>query len=202
MQDNVHIMNINKEYSLLNDNTTSINNEIICDFLIDADKKNYKCYSELKRLLEENQEFKQTIISGLIDGKIRGFDQELWEKIRLQNIRRIRSFEQVFIDGANIGYCTVASKQLSYSLNDCYLCGGILPILKGSKNCDDGSHTWILCNNEVIDTALMLIIDGDYITRIGYVEENRYNPNMDPIYSSAKEFANDTSIRKSGGIKK
>lgn len=149
----------------------------LLDLLIDIDKKEYKCYSELLKLLSQNQEFKNAIVQGVKEGKIRRFDEELWEKIRTQNIRAINNFEDVFIDGTNIGYCTVASKQLSYSLDDCYICGGVLPILKGTENCDDGSHTWILHNSEIIDTTLMLIIDKDYAEKIGYIEENRYNPN-------------------------
>jgi len=165
--------------------------------LVDDDKKDYRCYSELIRLSHENQNFRETLISGLNEGKIRGFDEQLWEKIRSQRVRRIDNFEDVFIDGANIGYCTVASKQLSYSLNDCYLCGGTLPLLEGTKNCEDGSHTWILYNNEIIDTTLMLIVKCDYMEKIGYKEQNRYNPNIDPIYSATKDFTNDRNIKES-----
>ncbi len=53
----------------------------IIDLFIDKDKKDYKCYSELTRLLDENQDFKEVIISGLIKGKIRGFDEKLWHEI-------------------------------------------------------------------------------------------------------------------------
>ena len=119
-----------------------------------------------------------------------GYDQA-------QNIRGINSFEDVFIDGANLGYCTVAAKQLSYSLNTCYICGGVLPILAGTNNCPDGSHTWISADSKVIDTTLMLIIDENYSKSIGYIEENRYNPNVDPIYLATKEWTNDKGIKKS-----
>lgn len=171
-------------------------NTNLTSLLINEKRKNYKCFSELIRLLQENKNFREIVISGLAEGKIRGFDEELWEKIHAQNIKRIDNFEDVFIHGANIGYCTVASKQLSYSLDTCYLCGGTLPLLMGTKNCDDGSHTWILYNDKVIDTTLMLIINKDYIEKIGYNEENRYNPNIDPIYAATKEFTNDSNIRK------
>lgn len=166
----------------------------ILNLLILEDKKDYKCFSELKRLLKENEEFKQVIVSGVEQGKIKGFDLELWNKIRRQNIRIINNFDDVFFNGSNIGYCTVASKQLSYSLDECYLCGGILPVLSGTANCEDGSHTWILYNNEIIDTTLMLIIDEDYADKLGYVEENRYDPNVDPIYIAAKQFTNDSTL--------
>lgn len=168
----------------------------ILNKLIDEKRMNYKCFDELKRLLSGNEQFIKIIEEGYIEGEVYGFPEELWEKISAQNIRRINSFEDVFIDGANIGYCTVASKQLSYSLDACYLCGGVLPILQGTKNCEDGSHTWIKnCNNEIIDTTLMLVLSEKYAKKIGYIEENSYNPNLDPVYMAAKEFALDSNIK-------
>ena len=68
----------------------------LLNLLIDIDKKEYKCYFELVRLLSQNQEFKDVIVQGVKEGKIRGFDEELWEKIRSQNIRGINNFEDVF----------------------------------------------------------------------------------------------------------
>lgn len=41
----------------------------------------------------------------------------------------------------------------------------------------------------------MLIIDKDYAEKIGYIEENRYNPNNDYIYLATKEFTNDPDIK-------
>ena len=168
----------------------------IINELIEEDKFDYKCFDELKRLLNENEYFKNIVIEGYQNGKIFGFPNELWDKIRSQNIRRINSFEDVFKDGANIGYCTVASKQLSYSFSSCFICGGILPLLKGTKNCLDGSHTWIQYEDYIIDTTLMLIMHINYAKKIGYIEENKYNPNNDPIYLSTKEFTNDESLKK------
>jgi len=167
----------------------------ILEFLVDKDKFDYKCYDTLKELVEKNESFKQIIIDGYKSGKLYGFTEDLWDKIRKQNIRNINSFEQVFKDGANIGYCTVAAKQLSYSLDFCFLCGGVLPILKGTKNCEDGSHTWIWYDNNIIDTTLMLIINEDYAKALGYIEENRYNPNLDEQYSATKSFTLDPNLK-------
>lgn len=164
---------------------------------IDEKRRDFKCFQELRRLSKENENFRQTLVEGYLNGKITGFTEEIWKKIQEQNIRRIPSFEDVFRDGANIGYCTVAAKQLSYSFDRCYLCGGVLPILKGSVNCEDGSHTWLEVQNKIIDTTLMLILDKEYSEKIGFVEQNRYNPNLDPVYVAAKEFTRDKSISKS-----
>lgn len=79
-------------------------------------------------------------------------------------------------------------KQLGYSLDDCYLCGGTFSLLEKTKNCDDDSHKWILYNNETIITILMLIISCDYMEKMLYIKESRYNLNFDSIYLVVKSF--------------
>ncbi len=168
----------------------------IIETVINEEKSSYKCYDLLKNLLYNNEEFRNIVISGMKEGKVYGFPNEFWEMIKNQNIRGISSFDDVFKDGANIGYCTVAAKQLSYSFDNCFICGGVLPILAGTENCPDGSHTWIVYNQSVIDTSLMLVIDEQYSKKLGYIEENRYDPNVDPIYVATKDWTNDTGIKK------
>lgn len=158
--------------------------------VISQDRANYRCFDELRRLYYTNKDFKNTIDEGIRLGKITGFDDDLWSLISSQNIRRIDNFEDVFVSGANLGYCTVASKQLSYSFYNCHICGGVLKVLAGTKNCKDGSHTWISYKGKIFDTTLMLITDESYATNLGYEEINRHNPNEDEIYLAAKDYAN------------
>lgn len=168
----------------------------VLDFLIDDDKKDYKCFDTLKELVYENEDFRDRLLDGYFSSKVEGFSADVWEKISKQNVRRINSFTDVFVDGANIGYCTVASKQLSYSFDNCQICGGVVPVLAGTKNCEDGSHTWLVFDGKVYDTTLMLIIDEKFAKEsLGYREENRYDPNRDRYYSAAKEFTLDSNLR-------
>lgn len=170
----------------------------VLDFLIDEDKRNYKCFDALKELVSSNEEFCERLTDGYFSSKVEGFSADVWEKIGKQNIRRINSFTDIFVDGANIGYCTVASKQLSYSFDNCYICGGVVDVLAGTKNCVDGSHTWLVENGKIYDTILMLIIDEVFAKEsLGYKEENRYDPNRDKFYSAAKEFTLDSSFSNS-----
>lgn len=160
------------------------------------DKSEYKCYDLLKQLLKDNEEFRNIIIEGINENKITGFTEEIWNKINKQNIIGGHNFQDYFQNGFNIGNCTKTSIQLSYSLDYPYICGGTLNILKGTLNSSDGKHTWIIDNNKIIDTSLMLIIDKDYYLKLGYKEENRRNPNTDPRYNSIKDFTNDESLKK------
>ena len=168
------------------------------DKLIINGTENYKCYDILKKLYASNPEFKKILDEGIESGKVSGFSQELWEKLDMQNIRSrgVNSFCEVFRDGANLGYCTVCAKQVSYSLDNPYLCGGTNKFLIGTVNSPDGRHTWIENENKIIDTTFMLVIAKDYVKYFGYTLENRYNPNIDPIYVNAKEFTNDKSLRR------
>ena len=170
----------------------------IMKYICASGTENYKCYDTLKELLGKDDKFREIVASGIKAGKVEGFNLELWQRLAEQNLRSpgVNSFVDVFIQGANQGYCTVCAKQVSYSLDTCYLCGGVLPILKGTINSPDGSHTWIEYDNKIIDTTLMLIFDTDLKDAFGYIEENRYNPNYDKVYSATKEFTNDTSLRK------
>lgn len=171
---------------------------VIFDCICRSGTKNYKCYNILKDLLLNNSDFRGIIERGIKENKIFGFSDELWKKLNNQNLRfrGINSFDDIFRNGFNLGYCTPCAKQVSYSLGTCEICGGVLPILIGTNNCPNGDHTWIEYDGKIIDTSLMLIIDLEYKSLIGYIEKNRYNPNQDVTYCAAKEFTNDSSFKK------
>ena len=158
----------------------------------------YKCYDILKHLLSTNEEFRNIIVNGVKDGKVHGFSDELWDKLNKQNLRfrGINSFDDIFRNGFNLGYCTPCAKQVSYSFENCFICGGILPVLRGTDNCPNGEHTWIESNDKIFDTSLMLVIDSNLRETLGYIKENEYNPNDNPIYQASKAFTNDSSLKK------
>jgi len=169
----------------------------ILKFLIDDDLISFKCFDLLKQKLKEDSSFRERIKQGIQSGAITGFPRDLFDRVCKQNIRAPFEPIQIFIDGANIGNCTGMSKMISYSLDYCNICGGTLKPLIGTKNSPDGRHTWILYDGYVIDPSLMIQIKEESINDLGYVEENRYNPNKDHIYQAAKEYANDNNINKS-----
>ena len=165
------------------------------DNLINQERKDYKCFNLLKELYNTNDEFKQFIDEGVSTGNVEGFQEELWKKIDEQNVMGIDSFEQIFQVGYNIGGCTRVAKQLSYSFRTCELCSGLLPIIKGTKNSENGEHTWITSGNKVYDTTLMIIINSQYAQKLGYITEAHYDPHTSEIYRAGYEFANDPELR-------
>lgn len=169
----------------------------ILSSLIDEKRKSYKCFSMLKYYYDTNPEFAEFIKNGVASGKIFGYDEELWNKMAALNVRNPINFEEAFGEGFNEGNCTKFSKYLSFCFSYPQICGGTLPLIKGSKNSPDGRHTWMCYRGMIYDTSLMLIMDEAYAKKeLKYDEENRYDPNYDRSYSAAKEFANDKSIRR------
>ena len=174
----------------------------ILKFLIDEDLMDFKCFDILKEKLQTDLQFRETVKKGISEGLIDKFPRELFDKICEQNIRAPFEPIQIFIDGANLGNCTIMSKMISYSLPAPDLCGGTLKVLEGTKNSPDGSHTWVSYRTSVkeqpiiIDPSLMIMIRENFSKEFGYVEENRYDPRIDRYYNAAKDFANDKSIKR------
>ena len=164
-------------------------------FLINEKRKGYLCFETLRELYESNEEFKNIIDEGIQTGEIIGFPEELWIKIDEQNIRGLDTFERVFMEGYNIGGCTIVSKQLSYSFTNCYLCSGLLPLIKGTKNSPNGEHSWMMSDNQVYDTTLMIIMSQRIANKLGYQTEAKYNPRESDVYNAAYEFTNDRNIK-------
>lgn len=165
------------------------------NILIDYSRKDYLCFDVLKELYKNNKYFKEFIDSGIKEGKISGFPEELWEAIELQNVRGLETFEDVFREGYNIGGDAVVSRQLSYSFKNCELCSGLLPLLAGTKNSEVGEHSWMTSDGKIYDTTLMLVIDKSYANKLGYQYEIEYNPHQDPIYEATYEFTNDRELK-------
>lgn len=165
------------------------------DILINQERKDYLCFDMLKQLYNTNPEFKEFIDKGLKEQKISGFTEELWKAIEAQNIRGLKTFEDVFKDGYNIGGQTVVSRQLSYSFPECTLCTGTLPIVMDSKLIDEETYSWMTSDGYIYDTALMLIMDREYANRLGYQYVIEYDPHQDPIYQETYEFTNNQEIK-------
>lgn len=170
----------------------------ILNSVISPGMEDFKCYNLLKKLFNENEQFRNIISQGIMEGKVRAFPKELWDLLDKQVIRApgVNSFIDVFRDGANEGYCTVAAKQVSYSLPTCYICGGTVDFLIGTTNSKEGEHTWIEVGNDIIDTTFVLVIDKSFLKNLTYHEENRYDPNLDPVYLATKEFTNDSGLKR------
>lgn len=168
----------------------------ILEQLIDFDIIDFKCFDLLKEKLKNNEEFRNLIVEGINNGSIKKFPRNVLDEFNELNLRTPFEPIQIFIDGANLGACTTMSKLVSYVFPYCEICGGTVRYLIGTKNSDNGEHTWISYYGRIIDTTFMIEINENYKEQLGYNEENRYNPNIDPIYGAAKDNARDKRQNK------
>lgn len=167
----------------------------ILKLVIDEKRRDFKCFEMLKHYYNTNPEFASFVREGVLSGKITGYSDDLWNKMASLNVRNPINFEEAFGEGYNIGNCTKFSRYLSYCFSYPHICGGTLPLIKGSINSKNGEHTWISYGGKIYDTSLVLIMDEEYAKQgLQYNEENRYNPNSSAVYAAGKEYATDKHL--------
>lgn len=169
----------------------------ILEKIIPRGREDYKCYDLIKYIISTNKDYKKIIENGFILDKIKPFDEELLQKFNMLNIRwPVKDIDEVLFLGGNIGGCTTMAHQLSFIIDNSYKCAGFLPILAGTKNCNDGTHTWVESpDGWIYDTSLMLIIHKSYKNEMGYKENIREVYNKLQFYLEQKEYALDDSLR-------
>ena len=155
--------------------------------------ESFECYDILKYLLSTNTDFRKKILEGIDNGLVRGFSEKLWAELNEQNIvldmPGVKSFDDYFRYGYNLGACKIFSQLVCFSLSDGLICGGELPLLVGTKNCPDGGHTWIEYRGEIIDTSLMLCMNIEFREKLEYKKENEYDPNKSRSWRGFRDVA-------------
>jgi hypothetical protein len=175
------------------------------DVFINNNCADYKCYDILKELLKK-PEFRKMLVLGIINNDVRPFNDNLWEALNNLNYRdrsctHIETLEEAFMKGRNLGNCTNFAKAIGYVFEtskhgeETEICGGIVPLLKGTVNCPEGNHTWMEYGGLIYDTSLMIIMTNEFSKKLGYVEENRYYLSQSVGYEATKEFVYDKSFR-------
>ena len=161
-----------------------------------------KAYELFSLFYENNLAFRKLIDIYKEKGLIRTFNDEEVQKIESQNFMsptpEMNEFIDMFKLGYNIGNCVGTSMQLSYSYDDIDIVSGTLPILKGTKNSENGGHCWLETDKFIIDTSLMLVIDKSLKNQFGYIEEQRltsYDLKKSDRYQARKYFATDKNLK-------
>lgn len=158
-----------------------------------------------KKLKDKYPEYFSQIDEYIKEGKIRFFDEREWDLVDSQNFMsphvNFDSFYDMFAVGYNEGNCVGMVRQMSYSYNDVDIVSGRLPILQGTRNAEvEGGHAWLENENQIIDTSLLLVIDKELKSALGYIEEQRvtqFHLSLSSIYQARKEFVNDKNLRTS-----
>ena len=159
-------------------------------------RKSYEGTQMMRNLLTTNIKFRDLIIEGIKTGNVYMWPEELWEKLdKLNLMGRKGNVSDIFKTGSNIGDCTGCSTVVSYVFQvGCLYVGGTVDYLIGTKNSQDGRHTWVEDNGIIYDTTFMIAIKNDYSKRLGYNEVYKTDPNKNSEYSAGKDFARDPFI--------
>lgn len=129
-------------------------------------------------------------------------DKSIVEGLKDINVETYSSMYEFFQRGANIGNCGRTSRLMGIMFDEPLFYTGKAEFLKGTLNCEDGTHAWIetRINNEkyVIDTSTMLVIPVELKEKIGYSNTKEpstikdiieYWPERDMYFNHYKELS-------------
>ncbi len=81
---------------------------------------------------------------------------------------QIFKMEDVYKKGLNIGLCGLTNRYLAINMVEADTHVGICELLKGTRNAQDGNHSWTTINGILIDTTLMIAIKEEDAQKFGY----------------------------------
>ena len=79
--------------------------------------------------------------------------------------------EEIYQHGFNIGHCGLTSRYLITKFRNAELHYGTLSLLTGTKNAPNGEHAWIVLDNLLIDTTLMICVPTEKMKDLGYLTQ-------------------------------
>jgi len=83
---------------------------------------------------------------------------------------------EIYSYGFNIGHCGLTSRYVVRAFDDARLFYGKSSLLVDTKNAPNGEHAWVVLNDFVIDTTLMICVPIDKAKELGYVQEKEIAP--------------------------
>lgn len=98
---------------------------------------------------------------------------------------------EIYQHGFNIGHCGLTSRYVIRNLKNSNLQYGITNILKGTKASPNGEHAWIISNNILIDTTLMICIPITKMNELGYIPQKTIEKESACMLSEYDVFDNE-----------
>lgn len=103
----------------------------------------------------------------------------------------VHYLKEVFTYGLNIGHCGLTARYIVMHIPSAELYYGKFLPLAGTKNSPNGTHVWIVFENYVIDTSLMLILTTEEAKELGYIFEKKISPSSIKHLSEYELFSNE-----------
>lgn len=124
--------------------------------------------------LREENEIKEQLKNHIKDGTVTYFDEELLGKIKSMNVFGIGNFFKIFELGINIKKSALSAQTLSYLFDEEFVLvkKGRCDLLKNYSNLNSVEHSWLVVDDVVYDTTLMLKIQIDVAYKfLGYLPD-------------------------------
>lgn len=84
--------------------------------------------------------------------------------------------EEIYINGFNIGHCGLTSRYIARKFSQAKLYYGTANLLVGTKLSPNGEHAWLVMDDFLIDTTLMICIPLSMAEFLGYVPNKQIAP--------------------------
>ena len=134
-----------------------------------------------------SEEFKQLVFSTPLDKKLE---------------ENANTLEDIYHMGFNIGNCGLTSRYIARRFDEAELYYGTATLLIGTKNSEDGDHSWTVINNFVIDSTLMLCIPINEAEQLGYAPEKQIEHSCARLLSEFNVYDNEYKLEQSMTYKK
>lgn len=124
--------------------------------------------------LRNEKVIKERLKTHVKNGTVVSFDEELLEKIKNMNVFGIGNFFKIFEMGINISKSSLSAQTLSYLFDEDFILvkKGKCDLLKDSSISNVAEHAWVVVDDVVYDTTLMLKIQIDVAYQfLGYLPD-------------------------------
>lgn len=114
-------------------------------------------------------------------------------KIKLDKMyeETIFNMSEVYKQGFNIGHCGLTSRYLVQNLKNSDLYYGKFSGLVGTKRSEKGGHAWVVQDELVIDTTLMIMLPIDKAKEIGYTFERKLSRSSATVLSEYELYSHE-----------
>lgn len=145
--------------------------------------------------LREKHGIKERLKNHIKDGTVTSFDEELIWKIKSMNVFGIGNFFKIFEMGINIQKSALSAQTLSYLFDEEFVLvkKGKCDLLKDFSDSNSIEHAWLVVDDVVYDTTLMLKIQMDVAYQfLGYlpdIEISSKSLKLNGNYQTEKEYS-------------
>lgn len=109
---------------------------------------------------------------------------------------------EIYKQGFNIGHCGLTSRYIARKYSQAALYYGKASLLIGTDKSPNGEHAWVIIENYLIDTTLMICIPLDISKFLGYIPEKQISSESACILPEYDTYDNEFLLKQKLNNKK